>query len=62
MALAVPSASMDVSSMNDIFITIQAPGSEGWFSIGFGSKMSHSLMLVAWPYSGQIIVSPRLGR
>jgi hypothetical protein len=59
-ALSIAAAT-ELSSTPEILMTVQTPRSTGWFSIGFGSRMSDSLMLVAWPYLNQILVSPRLG-
>jgi cellobiose dehydrogenase (acceptor) len=46
----------------DLFVTLQAPSSAQWFSVGFGSSMSGALMLVAWPDNDSVVASVRLGR
>lgn len=39
-----------------------APNSAKWFAIGFGNQMAGSLILVAWPWNNEVIVSTRLAR
>ena len=58
-ALNIPSVSAS-SGNPDLLITLQAPSSAKWFAIGFGSEMAGTLMLVAWPYNQEVIVSSRL--
>jgi hypothetical protein len=59
-ALAFPSDQV-VTGAADVYVTIQAPSSAQWFSLGFGSLMAGSLMLVAWPDNNQVVASVRLG-
>jgi hypothetical protein len=60
-AFNIPSVSLS-SGQPDLLITLQAPSSAKWFAIGFGSEMAGSLMLVAWPYNQEVIVSSRLAQ
>jgi hypothetical protein len=58
-AVTVPTAHI-ASGNPDLLITIQAPSSDKWFAVGFGSQMAGTLILVAWPYNKQVIASARL--
>lgn len=60
-AVNIPSVSAS-SSNPDLFITLRAPSSAKWFAIGFGSEMAGTLMLVAWPYNQEVVVSSRLAK
>lgn len=58
-AVNIPSAQV-ASGNPDLLLTLQAPSSSKWFATGFGSQMAGTLMLVAWPYNKEVIVSSRL--
>jgi Cytochrome domain of cellobiose dehydrogenase len=60
-AVNVPLAQI-ASGNPDLLLTLQAPSSSKWFATGFGSQMAGTLMLVAWPYNQEVIVSSRLGQ
>jgi cellobiose dehydrogenase (acceptor) len=57
--LTVPTAHIASGNPN-LLITIQAPSSDKWFAVGFGSQMAGTLILVAWPYNKEVIASARL--
>jgi Cytochrome domain of cellobiose dehydrogenase len=57
-AISIPENQKTVET--SFFVSLQAPASAKWFAFGFGSQMAGSLILVAWPYNNEVIVSIRL--
>ena len=58
-AVSIPAA-LSMPGEAPLYATLQAPSSSKWFAFGFGSEMAGTLMLVAWPWNDQVVVSSRL--
>ncbi|KAK5948817.1 hypothetical protein OHC33_010241 [Knufia fluminis] len=51
---------LPTDTSDDVIGQIVGPADASWASFDFGSSMINNLLVVAWPYEGQVIASTRL--